>query len=202
MITSNLIGATGVLGTMPTVINVFVNGVPYDNSIPILDARLVQRFGHHDRFHLRMELPPQNTGSLTNLSLWPDDVPIVIKWGRQPDINVWYGYVHSKEVSSVAESGTNAPQISYVCIGTSTVLDPAVNRKWENVSSTYIATTIASENGLRAVTSPTNTLLTYETQVGESNHQFLQRMAMKTGLRYWASGGTLYRTDCYSHVLV
>lgn len=191
----NLIGRSGVLATQPTILAVYINGIPYDNAIPILDARLIQKFGHHDRFIIRAEVPTQSINSMTSMTLWPDDVPIAIKWGRQPDIQTWYGYVNHKEVSSVAESGTNAPQITYVCIGTSAVLDPATNRKWENVSPTYMATQIAAENNLRAITTPSSTVLTYETQVGESNHQFLVRMAQKTGLRYWASGGTLYMID-------
>jgi hypothetical protein len=186
-------GAPGsVLG--PVLYTVFVNGVPYTNRPPIVDAQLVQQYGKHDMFYLRIEYPQSQGATLSALALWPDDTPVGIQWGRVPDVTTWYGYVNNHEVNSVSDSGTNAVQVTYACIGTSSVLNPGVSRKWEQVSPTYIATTIAQENSLRAVTTPNSQglVLNYEAQIGESNFQFLNRIADKTGYRFWCSGGTLY----------
>jgi phage protein D len=83
-------------------------------------------------------------------------------------------------------------QVTYVCIGTSSVLNSSATRKWEQVSPTYIAARIAAEKSLRSVTTPSGYTLDYEVQVGESNFTFLNRIADKTGMRFWCSGGTLY----------
>jgi phage protein D len=177
----------------PVLYTVWVNGVLYNQQPPILDAQLTQDYGQHDLFHLRIEYPSNVAGQLSTLSIWPDDTPIRVQWGRVPDVQTWYGYVNHKEISGAAESGTNMSQVTYVCIGTSAVLNPAVTRKWEQVSPTYIASQIAFENGFRAVTTPNSAgTLPYEVQVSESNFQFLNRIADKTGFRFWCSGGTLY----------
>ena len=176
----------------PVVYAVYVNGVLYNQQPPIIDAQLVQEYAAHDMFYLRIEYPLQVAGALSTLSIWPDDTPILVQWGRIPDVQTWYGYVNHKEINSAADSGTNIPQVTYICIGSSQVLNPAVTRKWEQVSPTYIAKQIGSEKGFRVVTTPGATVLAYEVQVAESDFQFLKRIADKTGYRFWCSGGTLY----------
>jgi phage protein D len=115
-----------------------------------------------------------------------------VQWGRLPDVNTWYGYVNHHEVSSNADSGSNVVQITYVCLGTSAVLNADETLKWEQVSPTYIAKSIAASSGFRSVTSPNGQSVSYEVQVGESAFNFLCRMANKYGFRFWCSGGTLY----------
>jgi len=187
MSTTTVAGPSG-----PVVYNIYVNGVLYNNQPPVLDVQLVQEYGMHDMLYIRIEWPVTATQTLSNQSLWPPDTPVQVQWGRVPDVNVWYGYINHHEVNSSADSGTNMMQITYVCVGTSIVLNVALTRKWEQVSPTYIAKQIAAENGFRAITTPINYPLTYEVQVGESDFQFLNRIADKTGLRFWCSGGTLY----------
>jgi phage protein D len=177
-------------GTVNHVVyNVWVNEILYKQPY-ILDAELWMEYGCHDLFFLRIELP--RGLALNKLSLWPDDTPIRIQWGRQPDTNMWYGYVNHHQIQSVSDSGTKAQQIEYVCIGTSQVLNADKSRSWTSVSPTYIAKKIASENNLRAVVSPINWVLDYEAQANESDHKFLIKIANKTGMRYWCSNGTLY----------
>jgi phage protein D len=173
------------------VYQVYVNGLPYNNAPMILDGELDQVWGQHDLFTLRIEYP-RTYPNINNVTVWPDDTPIQIDWGRKPDVNTWYGYVNHHEITQRADSGTNAMQVEYVCIGTSSVLNPETSRVWQSVSPTYIAKQIARENGFRAVVTPVNWVLEYEVQVSESNFQFLNRIAAKTGLRFWCSGGTLY----------
>jgi phage protein D len=182
---------TGILG--PAFMTVFVNGVLYNQQPMIQDGQLVECYGTHDMFYLRIEYPGGAVmGTVSSLSIWPDSTPVKIQWGRSPDLNFWYGYVNHHEINSAADSSASTLQLTYICIGTSAILNSAVTRKWEQVSPTYMATQIASENGFRAVTSPTGVVLQYEVQAGESDFQFLNRIADKTGMRFWASSGTLY----------
>lgn len=177
----------GFLG--PVVYQVFVNGIPYSNRPPILDATLCECFGAHDVFTLRIEYP--RGFPVGQLSVWPDNTPVSVQWGQAPDLNTWYGYVNHHTVSTNADSGTRLLQITYTCIGTSSVLNSVVTTKWEQVSPTYIAKAIAAANGMRSVTTPGGWVLPFEQQA-ESNFQFLNRIADKTGMRFWCSGGTLY----------
>jgi phage protein D len=173
----------------PVLYQVWVNEMPYSNTPRILDAELDMCFGEHDLFYLRIELP--RGVPVSQISIWPADTPIRVQWGRTPDLNMWYGYVNHYEISSLADSGTKAQQIEYVCIGTSSVLNPDSSRLWTNVSPTYIAKQIATENKFRAVVSPISWNVTAETQTN-SNFDFLNYIANKYGLRFWCSNGSLY----------
>ena len=176
----------------PVTYTVYVNGVLYNQQPPVLDAQLVEEYESHDMLYLRIEYPPNLVAVLSSQSLWPYDTPIKVIWGRSPDVRTFYGYINHHEVSGSADSGTAATQLTYVCIGTSAVMNSAKTRRWEGVSSTYIASKLAAENNLRPITSPSSTILTYEAQAGESDFQFLKRIADKTGMRFWVSGGSLY----------
>jgi phage protein D len=173
----------------PVVYNIWVNGVALWHP-QILDAQLVECWGHHDMFYLRMEFLA-NT-NLTQYSVWANGSPIQIEWGRRPLTQMWYGYVDSHQSASEADTGTSNSQVTYTCIGTSLVLNPGVSRTWEQASPTWIARKVAQENNFRAVTTPIVFPLDYEVQTGESNFQFLNRIANKCGMRFWCSGGTLY----------
>jgi phage protein D len=174
----------------PVLYQVWVNEVPYGNNPRILDAELCMGFGEHDLFFFRIELP--RNMPVNGMTLWPVDTPIRVQWGRTPDLNTWYGYVNHRQIQAMADSGTKAQQIEYVCIGTSSVLNPDVSRSWTNVSPTYIAKQIAVENSLRAVVSPINWVLDFEQQANMSNFDFLNYIANKTGMRFWCSNGSLY----------
>lgn len=173
----------------PVTYQVYLNGVPYNNHPPILDAQLIQVFGKHDQFTFRIEYPP--TFSAATLTPWPDQVPVSVLWGQAPDLQWWYGYVNNNTVSTNADSGSRLLQITYTCIGTSSVLNSVITTSWQQVTPTYIAKAIAAANGFRSVTNPSSWLLGFEQQA-ESDFQFLNRIANKTGMRFWCSGGTLY----------
>jgi hypothetical protein len=173
----------------PVIYNVWVNESPYA-MFRVLDAELWMEFGQHDMFFIRIEIPRGTP--LNSVSLWPDDAPVRIQWGRTPDLNMWYGYVNHHQITANADSGSHASQIEYVCIGTSSVLNSDTSRAWTSVSPTYIAKKIAAENNLRAVVSPITWVLDFEQQANESNFCFLNKVANKTGMRFWCSGGTVY----------
>lgn len=177
----------------PVVYYIYVNGV-LDNSFA-LDTELRQAWGTHDLFFLRIEVPRTNI-NIKKISLWPDNAAVRIVWGRKPaDIQTWYGYVNHHTVDANADSGSKAMQITYTLIGTSKPMNTDVNKTWGEVTPTYIARTIAQKYGLRTVVTKTNWILPYEIQANESDFQFLNRIGLKVGYRFWVSGGTLYFID-------
>lgn len=179
---------------LPAEYYAYFNGIPVREQNLLRDMELRQRFGHHDLMFLRFEFP----GTYTNpnkVKVYPAGTPVRVVWGRRPDLNTWYGYVNHKEMDTHADSGTDYFQLTYSCIGTSKVLNKDKTRTWGQVTPTYIAKKIAKENGFRCVVTSVKWVLPYEVQAAESDFCFLNRIADKTGMRFWCSGGTLYMID-------
>lgn len=173
----------------PVIYQVLVNGVLITDFI--LDVELQQSWGSHDIFILRIEY--QRASNMNAIKPWPDDAPVQITWGRRPAALVnWYGYVNHKKLSSNADSGTHNLQYTYYCIGMSQPMNSDETVVWGNVTPTYIAKTIALKHKLRCVVTSTPWVLTSSVQAAESDFQFLNRIADKTGYRFWVSNGTLY----------
>lgn len=176
----------------PVVYNIYVSERKITEFA--LDVELRQAWGKHDLFFIRIEY--YRGLKLQNLSLWPNNAPVRIVWGMSPsDMQVWYGYVNHHTVDSHADSGSNAMQVTYACIGTSKPMNTDKTRSWGQVTGSYMAKTIAAEYGLRAVLTSSSWILPSEIQANESDFKFLNRMADKIGYRFWVSGGTLYFID-------
>jgi hypothetical protein len=175
----------------PVIYQILVNGVSFKDIGLVRDAELREAFGDHDLFFIRVDYP-RTYPQINLVTTWANNTPIQVTWGRSPDLNIWYGYVNHSEISSNSDAGTNTQQVNYVLIGTSAYLNIDRSRVWRNVSPTYIATQIAAENKMRTVVTPITTVLDYEVQAGESDFVFMNRIADKTGMRFWCSGGTLY----------
>lgn len=185
---------TGHASVGPVVYNVFVNGVPQLYPTYILDAELNQTWGHHDVFVFRVEY--NRAFKMQTIKPWPDNARVQVAWGRKPQaLNMWYGYVNHHKVSGNADSGTHNLQYTYFCIGTSKPMNTVNNKFWGTVSPTYIAKQIAANHHLRAVVTSSDWVLQSEVQANETDFQFLNRIANKTGYRFWVSGGTLYLVD-------
>jgi hypothetical protein len=177
----------------PVVYSVTVNGTLI-TDFP-LDVELEQCWGNHDIFTIRIEYPRTKL-DVTSMSLWPDNAPVQVVWGRRPDnIQTWFGYVNHNAPASHADSGSKALQITYYLIGCSYPMNTDKTRTWGEVTATYIAKQIAAEYGFRTVLSTSNWVLPYEVQANESDFSFLNRMADKVGFRFWVSNGTLYFID-------
>lgn len=176
----------------PVVYAVYVNEV-LSREFP-LDVELIQTWGQHDIFYLRIEY--QRMLVLNNKALWADNAPVRIIWGQAPNnTSTWYGYVNHHTIDALSDSGSKTMQITYTCIGTSKPMNTDKTRMWGQVTGTYIAKTIAKEYGLRSVLSTSSWILPYEVQSNESDFKFLNRIADKIGFRFWVSGGTLYFID-------
>lgn len=179
---------------LPAIYNTYFNERQVREQNYLRDMELRQHFGHHDLMFLRFEIPMTYTNP-HKIKVYPAGTPVRVVWGRKPDLNTWYGYVNHKEMNSEADSSTSQFQLTYTCIGTSQVLNKDKTRTWGQVTPTYIAKKIAKENGFRCVVTKVNWVLPYEVQAAESDFCFLNRVADKTGMRFWCSGGTLYLID-------
>jgi phage protein D len=177
----------------PVVYSISVNGQPV-RDFP-LDVEVRQSFGLHEMAFIRIEYSRSFSG-LNTMALWPENGLVRMVWGRgTQNLATFYGYVNHHRINSNADSGTKATQVEYVCIGTSKPMNSEATRTWGQVSGTYMAKTIAAEHGLRPVLTATSVVLDYEVQSAESDLAFLNRMAAKTGYRFWVSGGSLYFID-------
>lgn len=157
---------------------------------------LHQEWGKHDVLSTAIVVPRMHPYQ-SKLTAWPDNSLIEIQWGRLSPrtISTWYGYVNHSELTSTAEDGQRGIVIDYLITGTSKPMNSAVNTTWQNITASAIAQQIAAKWKLRCVFTNSTWVLDYEVQAGESDFSFLNRLAQKTGFRFWVSGGTLYFTD-------
>lgn len=190
---TNALSATGI-AVQPAVYYTYFNEKLVKDQEYLRDAELRQQFGHHDMMFLRFEYT-DTYNNVNRVKVFPSGTPVRVLWGQSPDLNQWYGYVNDYKLNSDADSGSRHLQLTYTCIGTSQVLNPDKTRTWGQVTPTYIAKKIAKENGFRCVVTSVDWVLPYEVQAGESDFRFLNRIADKTGMRFWCSGGTLYLID-------
>ena len=169
-----------------------VNG--YAISQHVVDVEVRESYGLHDIVILSMQLPgPVTTPSRINT--WEQNSAVSMKYGiRGGTPAMWYGYVnHSEYVTEGAGGGTL--MVRYVLIGTSKVLNDDQTRSWKNVSPSYVARKLAAEHGMRAVVNAYRQKTSYDAQAGESDFEFLNRMAERIGWKFRVSGGTLYFQD-------
>lgn len=189
MTTTPMLPASGPV--QPVIYKVLVNQVVTTDWV--LDMDLNQIWGEHEEASLRIEL--RRTDNMSGYKPWPVNAPVQIIWGRQPvALNNWYGYVNHYRVSD-ADTGTKNVQYTYSLIGISKPMNTDVSKIWSNVTPTYIAKTIAAKYNFRCVVTSTNWILPTEVQASESDWSFLNRIAEKTGFRFWVGNGTLYFID-------
>lgn len=171
-----------------------VTGVQTSRSV-VTDVEIRQGVGEHEIVIVRVEIPRPYTNAKF-LQPWPDNAPVTLTWGRGVGgQDVWYGYVNHHEISSEADSGTRALQFKYVLIGTSAPMNNDVTRSWQAMSYSSVAKQIAKEHNLRAVVHRCPAFTNFEAQSGESDFKFLNRLAAKSGFRFWVSGPNLYFMD-------
>jgi phage protein D len=181
----------------PVVYSVTVNGAAVTDWV--LDVELMQTWGYHDIFIVRIEYNRMyniTAGSTGSITPWADNAPVQIVWGRVPQtIVTWYGYVNHHTLSTNSDSGMHNLQYTYYCIGTSKPMNTVSSKNWGNVTPTYIAQQMALKYQLRCVVTSTTWTLTNEIQANESDFSYMNRIAAKTGYRFWVGGGTMYFID-------
>ena len=157
---------------------------------------LTQEYGQHDVLKATIIVPYLHP-NISQLTAWADNAPISVTWGRLSPmtISTWYGYVNHHELQSTVIDGKRAVQMDYYIIGTSKPMNTAVNKTWLNVTGSAIAQQLATKYFLRAVITNSTWTLDYEVQAGETDFNFLARIAQKIGYRFYVSGGTMYFVD-------
>jgi hypothetical protein len=164
------------------------------DSFTPLDFELRQGWGQQDVLFGRTVVAKGRSAS--PLTTWTEGSPVEIAWGRPPQaLQSWYGYLnHAEKATDDDATGQNV-QLTYVLAGTSKAMLGDTNRSWEGYTISAIAQRIAREYCMRCVVTTSPWVLPYEVQANESDWSFLNRMASKTGMRVWVSGGTLYCID-------
>lgn len=166
-----------------------VNG--YTVTQHVVDVEVREGYGLHDIVILSLQVP-SGLSTPNNISTWDQNSAISMLYGTSgTKPAMWYGYVNHSEFVTEG-SGGGILMVRYILIGTSKVLNDDQTRSWKNVSPSYIARKLAAEHGMRAVVNAYPQKTTYDAQAGESDFEFLNRMADKIGWKFRVSGGTLY----------
>ena len=175
----------------PIVYTVKVQGIVVRDLV--VDTEFRAAWGKHDLWFVRCNATKAQAKK--NITTWTDGAPVEIFWGRGPgNTHTWYGYVNHHVFSSQDDQAIGVLQVTYVLIGTSRVLNTEHNKQWTGVPYSWMAQSIARDNGFRCVFTQTTQLVS-ETQASESDFAFLNRMAEKIGFRIWCSGATMYFID-------
>jgi hypothetical protein len=175
----------------PIVYTVKVHGIAVTDLV--VDTEFRASWGKHDLWFVRCKATKAQAKK--NITTWADGAPVEIFWGRGPgNTHTWYGYVNHHVFSSQDDEAVGVLQVTYVLIGTSRVLNTEHSKQWASVSYSWMAQSIAKDNGFRCVFTQT-TQLVNETQASESDFAYLNRMAEKIGFRFWCSGATMYFID-------
>lgn len=175
----------------PVVNQIFVNNSPAPEWF--LDMEVMQTWGEHEMVQLRVEF--QRSDNMATYIPWPNNAPVEIVWGRKPaQYQTWYGYVNHHRMGN-SDTGNKNLQITYHLVGVSKPMNTDVSKNWGSVTPTYIAKTLATKYNLRCVVTSTDWVIGSIIQANESDFQFLNRMANKTGYRFWVGNGTLYFID-------
>lgn len=175
------------------VVSVVVNGQPVTNLIRGWDVRM--GFGEHTIALLDI-LYAGPFGTSESIPTFAEMSPVEVVWGLTPDVRTFYGYInHHEVVPDAPGTGSTKVLMRYVLIGTTQPFNNEHTRSWASISASYIAREIAKSNGMRAIVSPTNRVLDYWSQSGESDLALMNELATESGYRFWADGSTLYFLD-------
>lgn len=170
-----------------------VNG--QQDSFTPLDFELRQSWGKQDILFGRTIVRKGRPGT-SLLTTWSAGAAVDIAWGRPPQaLQHWYGYLNHAEVATSDDATGQNIQLTYAVTGTSKRMLGDINRTWTGYTVSGIVQRIAREYGMRAVVTQSTAVLPSEAQANESDWAFLNRMAGKTGMRLWISGGTIYSID-------
>lgn len=128
--------------------------------------------------------------------LWGDTTPVHFRyrwWSDDPAD--FYGYVASSRVmgdeNDARYSGRTLVPVEYTCVGASMVMQSHVNRLWQDATCSYMARTIAQDNGLAPWVETTDQHFGQRMQAG-SDWQFLVDLACRCGYRLYLDGTSLH----------
>lgn len=126
---------------------------------------------------------------------------LVITFGRKPGLKNFPCEVYSAKVTSTATlpniRNAHIVKVTYTFVGASwSMQTKAKTRSWgTGASYSYLARTLARENGMLAVVDEHPRVFPYVTQQGETDFAFLRRIAKEIGYTFFVDGTTLYFRD-------
>jgi len=169
----------------------FRKGTSYSVSFPTLpslksqpqEVVLTQKQRKHDV--LTLEYPFL---SPKFVKLLKTGVPVKFTWKQGTRSKTWYGYVSS---TSKVQSAQLKRPMKIHCVGASYVLKKKVQKVYKKTTLTNVAAKIAAENKLKLVTQPSPIIFAQLVNPGQSNWEWLQKMAKLIGYVAYISGTSL-----------
>lgn len=178
---------------------VIVNGEYLRNYATQVD--IIQEINSHPLAFLQVQYIGQQSaqGTLGVRSSWryiAEHTPVVINYGMKPGfVGQFLGYVESykliKTGTDIAHSNLITSTVEYTIVGASQIMQSTKNRTWKNTSPSAIASTIAAENGFRAVIHPYVSAIDYRLQ-NMSDFKFLSQLAQEIGFNFYIDNTDLY----------
>lgn len=154
------------------------------NPGPLSRVEIQERFGQHQIAILDFGIPRE-----VRKKVVPELTPMIMRWGSYPvDTRTFYGYVNHHEMRDTEDETI----LRVYCIGSSEPMNQPSTTSWSNTSDSAIAKEIANRNGLRCVLHKSSRVLDFWSTNGGSDMKTMQRLAERTGYRFWVDGSTLF----------
>jgi hypothetical protein len=144
--------------------------------------------------NLQRAFPSQSWRTPTG-SLWEENTPVHFRYGwYADDPGDFFGYVASSRVLADENDARHASltlvPVQYTCVGASMVMQDHTNRLWQDCTCSYMARTIAQDNGFLPWVEITDQHFDQRMQAA-SDWQFLSDLADRCGYRLYIDGTTL-----------
>lgn len=125
----------------------------------------------------------------------PDGTQVTVRYGSS---RLWtktaYGYVnHAERIDTGDPSNTNNYRV--YCVGAAKPMNAPNPRRWDNVTGSYIARSVAQRYAFRAVVSKSTSRIEWVQPRDESDFAMMNRLADACGRLFWPSGTTLNFVD-------
>lgn len=146
---------------------------------------LEQKVNTHDI--LTVEFSNFNLAMLKGLKT---QSPVVVNWKTSNKIRgTFYGVVYGVQRTHAVQS---SKEVQIVCIGLTFLMKDSRSGVWKNKSINEVVPIVAKRNGLKAVVSGHPARYSQITQQGESDWEFLQRLADMSGYTIAVKDKTIF----------
>lgn len=156
-----------------------------NTNLRVAAFHLTQQTGMHEIGLLEVGYP-----LTTPRNLLTDGTPIAVTHGIAPYLSTFYGYVagHQAVPNYDDENRLQQQYIEYILIGTSSPMQNAKDKAWQDPTPSYIAREIARVYGLVPDIDVHTRRLGFRSQAGTSDFRFLCAIASEVGYDTVVSG--------------
>lgn len=138
---------------------------------------------------------PSQTWRTPAGALWNENTPVHLRYQwYADDPGDFFGYVASSQTLASENDARHANltlvPVQYTCVGASMLMQSTTNRLWQDSTCSYMARTIAQDNGLLPWVQVTDQHFDQRMQAS-SDWSFLTDLATRCGYRLYLDGTTL-----------